>query len=341
MPALRRAAPAASAATAASARRARSVVAAAQPPAPPASDAASRKTARAASPSPSSPPVPATKKAARGGARHAEPLSAPAGWRATYDLITELRRDRSAVVDSMGSEAVAHQADGGDLNFHVLISLMLSSQTKDVTNAAVMRKLRAHGLTPRNLVETSDEKLDELIHEVGFHNNKVKYIKRTCRILLDEHGGEVPRTMDEVLAFPGVGPKMAIILMRVAFDEVVGISVDTHVHRICNQLGWAGDPPAKQPEQTRRRIESWMPFEVWGDVNVLLVGFGQEIQTEKPKLLKKALASSRPAEALQLLQTCGLRVARVAKANKIEVNPEWLPEDLGPPSPATPSMIAD
>eukprot|EP00908_Phaeocystis_cordata_P002871 Transcript_13115.p4 GENE.Transcript_13115~~Transcript_13115.p4 ORF type:complete len:124 (-),score=55.56 Transcript_13115:142-513(-) len=107
---------------------------------------------------------------------------------------------------------------------------------------------------------------------------------------------------------------MAIIIMRVAYGEVVGISVDTHVHRIANQLGWAGAAPTKTPEKTRAALEAWMPREIWGDVNLLLVGFGQEIQTEKPKLVRKALACSDPAAARALLARCGVDVERVEAA---------------------------
>jgi endonuclease-3 len=108
---------------------------------------------------------------------------------------------------------------------------------------------------------------------------------------------------------------------------VEGISVDTHVHRISNQLGWVGvSGPTKTPEHTRKAIESWMPREVWSEVNLLLVGLGQEIQTEKAKLLRKAVLCSRPHQAARLLVTCGLDVPRVAKENGIELPSGWLTE---------------
>ena len=81
----------------------------------------------------------------------------PANWRATYDLITELRSDRTAVVDSMGCEAINQSADPETQAYQTLISLMLSSQTKDTVNFATMEKLRAHGLTVANILQTPDE----------------------------------------------------------------------------------------------------------------------------------------------------------------------------------------
>jgi endonuclease-3 len=238
----------------------------------------------------------------------------PAGWRDTWDLIVELRADRSAVVDKMGTEvAAAVCADEDERAFHSLVSLMLSSQTKDTMNALVMGRLRAHGLSVQSINAMADEKLLELIYGVGFHNNKVRYIKQATAIIAEQHGGLVPRSMEQLLALPGVGPKMALIQMNVAFGECVGISVDTHVHRIANQLGWTGDEPTKMPEKTREALESWMPRDIWPEVNLVLVGLGQEVQTEKAKLLGKCLACSDSARALGLLATLGVDVERELK----------------------------
>lgn len=78
----------------------------------------------------------------------------------------------------------------------------------------------------------------------------------------------------KIIVFTGVGPKMAHIVMRVAWGIVTGIGVDTHVHRIANRLKWV-KKPTKTPEETRVSLESWLPFELWWEVNELLVGFGQ------------------------------------------------------------------
>lgn len=82
-------------------------------------------------------------------------LEPPAGWRATYDLIVELRADRTAVVDTMGSEALSELGGTADMEYQTLVSLMLSSQTKDTVNAAAMLKLRAHGLSVENILQVS------------------------------------------------------------------------------------------------------------------------------------------------------------------------------------------
>ena len=90
------------------------------------------------------------------------------------------------------------------------------------------------------------------------------------------------------------------------------------MHRICNQLGWAGPDGTKQPEATRRAIEAWMPRDVWPEVNVLLVGLGQEVQTERGKLLRKCVGCSDPLRALRLAETLGVKVAAGLKAAGVE-----------------------
>ena len=238
-------------------------------------------------------------------------LAPPDGWRSTWDLIEELRADRSAVVDRMGSEAIAAaSAPGADRAYETLISLMLSSQTRDTVNIETMRRLRAHGCTVPNVLATPEAELGALIKGVSFHNTKAAHILRSTRLIADEHGGAVPDTLDGLLALPGVGPKMALLVLQVAFGRVEGISVDTHVHRIANQLAWTGETSTKTPEHTRAALEAWMPREVWADVNLVLVGLGQEVQTERHKLLSKCCGCSRPEDALRLAAVLGLDVRK-------------------------------
>ena len=96
----------------------------------------------------------------------------------------------------MGTEAIAAEASDAERAYQALISLMLSSQTKDVVNLATMRKLRAHpsGLTVESVMAMEEEELHDMIRAVGFHNNKVRYIKETTRKLVDEHKGHAPNS---------------------------------------------------------------------------------------------------------------------------------------------------
>ena len=87
---------------------------------------------------------------------------------------------------------------------------------------------------------------------------KAEYIKEATKICAETYKGDIPPTVKDLTALPGVGPKMAHITMNVAWGEVTGIGVDTHVHRIANRLGWV-KKPTKLPEETRVAVESWLP----------------------------------------------------------------------------------
>jgi endonuclease-3 len=234
----------------------------------------------------------------------------PRDWRDAYVLVEELRADRTAPCDGSGCEALALEAGTGDGSssrehrFAALVSLLLSSQTKDAAVGDAIRAMRADGvLSVEKISKLPAEELNGYLRRVGFHNNKTKYLKDIVEILIERYGGDIPPTADEMMELPGIGPKMAYICENVAWDRVSGIGVDTHMHRLFNGLGWV---QAKTPEQTRVQLESWLPREYWRDVNLLWVGFGQELQQFKPKILRKALDCSRPAEALRLLKRCGL-----------------------------------
>lgn len=195
----------------------------------------------------------------------------------------------NAAVDTMGCEQVGKTPNISprDKRFHTLTSLMLSSQTKDTTNFAVMNRLRselpAHkpgapvGLNLENILAVSPEQLNELIWAVGFHNNKTKYIKAAALILRDKYNSDIPDSVEGLMSLPGVGPKMAYLCMSAAWGKDEGIGVDVHVHRITNIWGWNGNKPTKDPEQTRISLQKWLPRELWHEINWLLVGFGQTV----------------------------------------------------------------
>ncbi|KAL8825052.1 MAG: hypothetical protein Q9191_004651 [Dirinaria sp. TL-2023a] len=203
----------------------------------------------------------------------------PANWAEIYDSVKEMRKTAIAPVDTMGCETLAEEhLTARDKRFQTLIALMLSSQTKDTTNAIAMRKLQTElphpGLTLENILAVDPVKLNELIYVVGFHNNKTRYIKATAPILRDQYGGDIPSTVEGLMSLPGVGPKMAYLCMSAAWGKTVGIGVDVHVHRITNLWAWH---KTKAPEETRLMLEAWLPREKWHEINHLLVGFGQTI----------------------------------------------------------------
>jgi len=243
-------------------------------------------------------------------------LTPPKNWEATYAIVEELRSDRTAPLDSDGGEALPETHLGKKVyRFQVLIALMLSSQTKDAVVGDAIRGLQKHGLTPENIHKTDPETLNRLIFKVGFRNNKTKFIKNTVEILVNEYDGDIPATADDMMKLPGIGPKMAYIIENVAWGISSGIGVDTHMHRIFNVLNWV---KSKTPEQTREQLEGWLPKERWSEVNMLWVGFGQESQQQKEKILNKALACSKPIEALDLLKKVGVDLKKEGKKFGLE-----------------------
>ncbi|KAG5448030.1 Endonuclease III-like protein 1 [Clonorchis sinensis] len=200
----------------------------------------------------------------------------PANWRLQLQNITQMREDRDAPVDIMGCERLAdRKADPKTFRLQVLLSLMLSSQTKDQVTASAMQRLQSHGCTLKDLLEIDSGSLEQLIYPVGFYKQKAIYIKKACEIFKEKYNGDIPRSVKELCELPGVGPKMAHLAMRCAWNEVTGIGVDTHVHRIVNRLQWT-KKPTKTPEETRKELEAWLPREEWDRINWLLVGFGQQ-----------------------------------------------------------------
>lgn len=111
-------------------------------------------------------------------------------------------------------------------------------------------------------------------------------------MLLDEYEGDIPSTIEGLTKLPGVGPKMGYLALKIAWNKVDGIGVDVHVHRICNRLQWVS---TKTPEETRVALESWLPKEYWFHINLLLVGFGQQICGSSPKCEQCKLKNNCPA----------------------------------------------
>jgi endonuclease-3 len=208
------------------------------------------------------------------------PIEPHPGWRAQLQGIQLMRTVGGAPVDSMGCERTSDaDAPPAVRRFQTLVSLMLSSQTKDEVNYAAMLRLRAQvpgGLTAANVAAAPLSLLETLIHPVSFFRNKARFIQAAGAACAAERGGDIPDSVPGLCALAGVGPKMAFICMDAAWGVCVGIGVDTHVHRIANRLAWV---KTTDPKATQVHLQSWLPRSEWGALNVLLVGFGQTICT--------------------------------------------------------------
>ncbi|CUA72174.1 endonuclease III [Rhizoctonia solani] len=210
----------------------------------------------------------------------AKPHPAPPNWEKQYTLIEEMRANIEAPVDTMGcAKSMTGIGPLKDQRFGTLVSLMLSSQTKDEVTAAAVTNLRQvlpGGLTVDSILAAEPKVISDAIGKVGFWRRKTEYTQAAAKILRDKYDSDVPQTVDELCALPGVGPKMAFLVLQVAWNINVGIGVDIHVHRITNRLGWH-KPPTTTPEQTRLNLQSWLPRNLHAPINPLLVGFGQII----------------------------------------------------------------
>lgn len=155
-------------------------------------------------------------------------------WEQIYNLVKELRSDKTAPCDTDGGGALPEKHLGQKVyRYQVLTALMLSSQTKDAIVGETMRALQNHGLTVENIHNNTDDMiLNQLIGRVGFHNNKTKFIKQVADILVSQYNGDIPPNADEMIALPGVGPKMAYIVESIVYGTSSGIGVDTHMHRM-------------------------------------------------------------------------------------------------------------
>ena len=213
-------------------------------------------------------------------------MTPPKDWLKMIENIRLVRQKYPAPVDSMGCDQSQYRTEKPiDQRFLVLVSLMLSSQTKDPVTWAATQRLKENGLgRPDKMVEVEEKDLEDLIHPVGFFRRKAKYLKQMCKILLEQHNGDIPNSVEELCQIPGVGPKMAHLCMQEAWNVSSGIGVDTHVHRISARLGWVPSKGIKTPEDTRKALEQWLPREYWREINHMLVGFGQTICTPlRPK----------------------------------------------------------
>ncbi|KAG7816443.1 hypothetical protein KL919_004316 [Ogataea angusta] len=219
------------------------------------------------------------------------PTQPPPHFWPMYNEIKKMRSRIKAPVDEMGCANVATTvsglSEGKVYRFQCLVSLMLSSQTKDEVNFQVMKKLQDYfiskgykqGLSLEAILDIDELVLDQLIYKVGFHRRKATYIKQTANILHEKYNGEIPRTIEEITSFPGVGPKMGFLLLQIAWNINTGIGVDTHMQRMAKIFKWIPASKNMDPEYVRRCFESMLADhrEEWSRINPILVGFGQVV----------------------------------------------------------------
>jgi endonuclease-3 len=139
--------------------------------------------------------------------------------------------------------------------FELLAAVLLSAQATDAGVNRATRRLFAIAPTPRAMLELGEETLCECIRSIGLYRTKAKHLMQTCRMLVEQHGGIVPREREALQALPGVGRKTANVVLNVAFGEPT-MAVDTHVFRVANRTGLA---PGATPEAVEDGLLAAVP----------------------------------------------------------------------------------
>ncbi|MEA5444797.1 endonuclease III [Gammaproteobacteria bacterium AB-CW1] len=163
--------------------------------------------------------------------------------------------------------------------FELLVAVLLSAQATDVGVNKATARLFPVANTPESILSLGEEGLKEHIKTIGLYNSKAANLIKTCRILLERHGGEVPRDRKALEALPGVGRKTANVILNTAFGEPT-IAVDTHIFRVANRTRLA---PGKTPRAVEDRLLRTTPAEFKKDAHHWLILHGRYVcKARKP-----------------------------------------------------------
>jgi len=156
--------------------------------------------------------------------------------------------------------------------FEVIILTILSAQTTDKAVLKVKPALFSQYPTPAKLAKAKVVDVETIIHSLGYYHAKAKNIIAASQALLDEFGGNVPETMEELLTIPGVGRKTANIVLYHALGKNEGIAVDTHVRRLAQRIGFSD---TDNVEVIERDLMAIFPKKDWGDLTDVLIAHGR------------------------------------------------------------------
>lgn len=157
--------------------------------------------------------------------------------------------------------------------FIVLIACILSLRTNDRTTYPATMRMLELGKTPKDFLKVKLEDLEKAIYPVGFYKNKAKQILDIASELYYNYNSIVPKDIDELTKFKGVGRKTANLVQSKGYN-LPSICVDVHVHRISNRLGIVS---TNEPEETEFALKENLPKELWSDINTLFVTLGQNV----------------------------------------------------------------
>lgn len=157
--------------------------------------------------------------------------------------------------------------------FELLVAVVLSAQATDVSVNKATRQLFAVANAPQKMLALGQEGLESYIKTIGLYHSKARHLMQTCQILIDQHGGQVPRTREALQTLPGVGRKTANVVLNVAFGEPA-MAVDTHIFRVANRTGLA---PGKTPLEVERKLLKRIPPAYLVDAHHWLILHGRYV----------------------------------------------------------------
>ena len=171
--------------------------------------------------------------------------------------------------------------------FELLTAVLLSAQATDVGVNKATRKLFPVANTPQAILDLGLEGLESYIKTIGLYRSKAKHLMETCRILVEQYGGQVPGTREQLEGLPGVGRKTANVVLNVAFGQPT-MAVDTHIFRVSNRTGLA---PGKNPLEVEKQLMQRVPAEYAVDSHHWLILLGRYVcQARKPRCWECAVA---------------------------------------------------
>jgi endonuclease-3 len=172
--------------------------------------------------------------------------------------------------------------------FELLAAVLLSAQATDVGVNKATRKLFPVANTPQKILDLGLEGLEGYIKTIGLYRSKARHLMEACRILVERHGGQVPRTREELEALPGVGRKTANVVLNSAFGEAT-MAVDTHIFRVANRTGLA---PGKTPYEVEMQLMKRVPPEFLVDAHHWLILHGRYVcQARTPQCWRCSVAA--------------------------------------------------
>ena len=188
------------------------------------------------------------------------------------------KENRMKVCDALLKEYPEAQcALDYDSEYHLLVAVMLSAQTTDVSVNKVTPKLFELAPDASSMCRLSQEKLEDVIRQIGLYRNKAKNILAMSRVLCEEYGGKVPGEYDKLIALPGVGRKTANVVLAEAFYQQ-RIAVDTHVFRLANRIGFVKEDDVVKTEEALMKA---LPKDIWVKMHHALIFHGRQCCTAR------------------------------------------------------------